>query len=148
LSIGPDDRQPLTQRELAWIAIELTAAVAAWFIATSLLAENVLHAQGAWADVMRYGGGLGVALFVGWWRIIRFGPQGPPRSRQRQSWSRSELDADGAGLLISAGLATAMAVGLLLQASEDQRALTWGVVFAGMALVQFTRFFLRRRRGK
>jgi hypothetical protein len=138
----------LTQRELAWIAVELTAAVAAWFIATSLLFEDVLHIHGAWTDAVRYGGGLGVALLVGWWRIIRFGPQGPPRSRQRQIWPRLDLDADGAGLLVSGGMAAAVAVGLLLQASGDQRALTWGLVFAGMALVQFARFFLRRRRGK
>jgi hypothetical protein len=55
------------------------------------------------------------------------------------------MDAEGSGLFVSGGMATVMAVGLLLQASDDERALAWGLVFAGLAVIQFARLFDHQR---
>lgn len=58
------------------------------------------------------------------------------------------MDAEGSGLFVSAGMATVMAVGLLLQASDDERARAWGLTFAGLALIQLARFFHHQRGGQ
>ena len=48
MSAGPKQREPLSERELGWLAIEIALALAAWVVATSLLFDNTPHIRGGW----------------------------------------------------------------------------------------------------
>ena len=73
----PSDREPLGEREIKRISLEIAIGVVLWvgFVLFVLELSDVM------GEVVAVGGAIAVALAIGWWRIIRFGPEGPPRRR-------------------------------------------------------------------
>ena len=134
------DRQPLNDRELRRITLEIAVGCVVWVMATVLLAQPHFDLA-EWATyIVAFGGALGIALSIGWWRIIRHGPDGPPR-RQRPPEAGS-----ASVLLFSACGALVMCVLLLVDASDDDRALMWGAAFGVLGIVQYVRYVRRRDR--
>jgi hypothetical protein len=69
------DREPLSEREIKRVTLEIAIGVVLW-VGFVLL---VLELPNSLGEAVAVGGGIAVALAIGWWRIIRFGPEGPPR---------------------------------------------------------------------
>jgi hypothetical protein len=150
LSTESPDRKPLTKGEVQWIALEIAIAVIAWILVGSVLAEDLLHVPEWVIDVIRFAGALAIALGIGWWRIIRHGPAGPPRNARRGpgAWlgSRPPEVSHGVPHVLAALGALVMSVVLLAQATDDDRALVWGVAFGLLAVIQFIRYLRSRDR--
>jgi hypothetical protein len=141
------DRSPLTDRELQRVALEIAIACVAWVGATVGLADAYLDLADRATAATALGGGIAIALSIGWWRIIRHGPAAPPRPRAgvaRRSDPPDTLSASS--FLFSACCALVMSVLLLAPADHDGQGLVWGGVFAVLAVVQYVRYLRHRDR--
>jgi hypothetical protein len=71
------DREPLNEREIKRVALEIAIGVFVWALVMYVVVDL--------PDWMRLGatfaGAIAVALAIGWWRIVRFGPEGRPRRK-------------------------------------------------------------------
>ena len=139
------DRRPLDQRELERVSLEIAVGCVSWVAIVFWLFE--LH--DSLQLVVAIGGAIGVGLAIGWWRIIRHGPEGPPRRRRAFTRDFGTDPPDGLGarvLLISAFGSLVMCVLLVAKGPDDDRAFAWGAVFGAIAIVNYVRYLRHRDR--
>jgi hypothetical protein len=151
MSVEPDGRAPLNERDVAWMAIEIAVVIAVWIVGTNLLLDQA-RVPSWLSDVISYAGGFGFGFGIAWWRMVRHGPLGPPKAQRSRFAKIGALiagDAKSSGLLLGGVAGLIMSVVLLLQARSDHAALAWGIAFGCLAVIQLVLIqlvrYLRRR---